>query len=186
MKSHWITRGMVGLASLGMALPTYAAGPNSRQPQTNTRGEAVPTNSRPAVTVQDIALGHGGTLSGQVVDAQGHALAATAVSIRQNGAELLQTNTDRDGKFAVSGLRGGMYQVVSGEGAGNFRLWVEDTAPPAAQPSALIVAQQDLVRGQTPLGDVAKSNVVIIGGITAAALSIPFIVHAARDKQSGS
>ena len=187
MKCNCLTRSLVGLATLGMVLPaSQAAGPVCREQQSAAPSAKAAVAVQPAAAVLDVSLGRGGSLVGQVVDAQGFGIAAAGVSIRQNGVEIGQTSTGRDGTFAVQGLRGGLYQVVAGDGAGSFRLWTENTAPPAAQPAALVVDEQAAVRGQTPLRNIATSNVVIIGGIALAALSVPFIVHAARDKKSGS
>ena len=97
--------------------------------------------------VADVALGDGGTLSGQVVDAQGAPLPATVVSIRTGGREVLQATTDAQGGFAGDGVKGGVYEVTAAGSHGVYRLWAPKTAPPSANRGILAVSG-DAVRGQ--------------------------------------
>lgn len=101
-----------------------------------------------APAVADIALADGGLFVGKVVNAQGAPLAKVAVSMQQAGQEVATTVTDEKGVFAVQGLRGGLYQVVSEGGVVSYRLWAANTAPPAANQSALIVTGDAIVNGQ--------------------------------------
>lgn len=98
--------------------------------------------------VADIALADGGLFTGKVVNAQGAPLAKAAVSLQQAGHEVASTVTNEEGVFAVQGLRGGLYQVVSERGVVAYRLWEANTAPPAANQSALIVTGDSVVNGQ--------------------------------------
>ena len=101
-----------------------------------------------ASPIGDVALGPGGTLAGQVVDAQGIGIPGAAVSLFQRDAEVARTVTDQGGYFQVAGLRGGSYQVVSADGSAVFRLWNAGMAPPAARPGALVVSGAPALRGQ--------------------------------------
>ena len=157
----------VCLAVLGFCLPQplLAAGPAGQTP-----------------VVTDVALSDGGVLFGQVVDAQGSAKASVPVFIRAGDRELAVSKTDGAGYFAFSGLRGGVYQLTAAEGLGAYRLWAPDTAPPAAQPGALIVAGQDLVRGNLYRPQFGRlrfwlSNPWVVGGIVATAVAVPVIIH---------
>lgn len=144
--------------------------------------------------VADIALADGGMMTGKVVNAQGAPLAKTAVSLQQAGQEIAKTVTNEEGVFAVQGLRGGLYQVVSEGGMVSYRLWAPNTAPPAANQSALIVTGQDVLAGQycgpnacPPgttsggghgngiMGWVREHPLLVAGGI-AAAIAIPLAV----------
>lgn len=107
---------------------------------------ATPVAAGPVVA--DVALAQGGLFSGKVVNAQGAPLAKTAVSLQQAGVEVASTATNEEGVFAVQGLRGGLYQVVSEGGQVSYRLWAPNTAPPAANQSALIVTGQEILNGQ--------------------------------------
>jgi hypothetical protein len=96
----------------------------------------------------DIALTKGGVLIGQVVDTQGQTLKEAEVVLKSGGKEIARCKTDEAGKFQVAGLRGGSIEVASMGTSGNCRVWAPGTAPPAAQPGLLVVAEGDVVRGQ--------------------------------------
>jgi hypothetical protein len=100
-----------------------------------------------AGAVIDVALGEGGALAGQVVDAQGAPLAGTVVSLRSGGRQMLQATTDARGAFEMEGVKGGVYEVTAGGHHGVYRLWAPRTAPPAANRGIMAVSG-DAVRGQ--------------------------------------
>ena len=70
----------------------------------------------------------------------------------QNGQLISSTKTDEQGMFAISGLRGGLHQIVAGGEVRTIRLWAEGTAPPIAKQGLLMVRQQTVMRGQQPHG----------------------------------
>ena len=97
------------------------------------RASIVPAGSRPAVaatapsgsaqspTISDVSLGEGGILTGQVLTGQGAPLPQSTVIVRGIGSEAITTISDPQGRFAIRGLKGGTYEVVSGGGYGVFR-----------------------------------------------------------------
>ncbi|MCA9230061.1 MAG: carboxypeptidase regulatory-like domain-containing protein [Planctomycetales bacterium] len=130
----------------------------------------------PATAPRDVALHEGGVLLGQVVDAQGGSVAGAPVSLYSGGKEVARTESDVAGKFAVSGLQGGVYQVASAQGQDVYRLWNAQTAPPAAQRGMMLVSNPDIVRGQGPFGGIANwvsQHPIITAGAVAAAIAIP-------------
>ncbi len=122
---------IIALVCVGMLMPHTLLG-------------AVPAK----VKINDVALGNGGTLVGQVVDQQGLGMAGAQVVVLQQGQKPVQTVADRTGKFQVVGLKGGTAQVATAGGQGVYRLWTGKTAPPAAQRSALLLSNGPVVRGQ--------------------------------------
>lgn len=102
----------------------------------------------PQAKVTDVALGNGGALVGQVVDQQGIGIAGAQVVILQQGRKPVQTVADNTGRFQAVGLGGGTAQVVTAGGQGVYRLWAANTAPPAANRSALLLSNGTVVRGQ--------------------------------------
>ena len=136
-------------------------------------------------TVLDIELGAEGTLVGRVVDRQGIVQRDATVTVASEKGEALQVKTDRQGRFAVRGLRGGEYRLVADKQFVQTRLWRHATAPPHAKRQALVVIGA-AVRGVecdcddcVPPGHFdgfllrALRNPWIIGGLTAAAIAIP-------------
>ncbi len=103
--------------------------------------------SRPLVT--DVSLVAQGLLVGQVVDSQGVGISNARVMVRQMDRDLVGTATDKTGRFAVSGLRSGTYQLVAANGQSTVRVWKANAAPPVAKPSVMIVSgSQEVIRAQ--------------------------------------
>ncbi|NQT13549.1 MAG: carboxypeptidase regulatory-like domain-containing protein [Planctomycetes bacterium] len=186
--------GAVVLACVGMLLPSPVVQAATAAGQTDSRGQA----ERALPEIVDVALYDGGTLRGQVVDVQGQPLPRTAVSIRQSDRDIATAVSNEVGYFRLTGLRGGMYAVVAGEAVGTCRLWAPNTAPPSAQPGALVVVGDEQVLGQGPHGGFQCSprgcrpvrcyspmsrlkywlaNPLVIAGIVATAVTIPVVIH---------
>jgi hypothetical protein len=73
--------------------------------------------------------------------------------------------------------------VVSTGAVGIYRVWTPGTAPPSAQPAALIITGQDLERGQfypfrhgCAWAKFWLSHPCVIAGIVAASVAIPVIL----------
>jgi hypothetical protein len=151
---------------------------------------AAPAAAAPqhSVAVADVALSKDGGLHGRVVDAHGAPVAQTPVVIRANGVDVEAVTTDRNGNFAASNLRGGVYQLVAHENVQSYRLWAPGTAPPSAPSQATLVAGAPVYRGQDgyaapPLNTGA---VLAVGLVVTAAIAIPIAVSNANDDDSGS
>jgi hypothetical protein len=104
------------------------------------------TPEQPTV-VADVAMTADGRLVGQVLDGQGLPLAGTPVAVFDQRHQAGATMTDAAGYFAVAGLRSGVYQVAAADGRAFYRVWAPGMAPPGAQHGALVVAGEDLARG---------------------------------------
>jgi hypothetical protein len=177
-----------------MLLPTPVVQAAGTAPNADTRGRAPETLPE----IVDVALGDGGTFCGQVVDAQGQPLARTTVSVRNLDREVASAVSDESGHFRMTGLRGGMYGIVAGEAVGTCRLWAANTAPPSAQPAALVVVGGEQVLGQGPFGGFKccppkhrpvlcrsplsqmkfwLAHPLVIAGIVATAVAIPVAIH---------
>jgi hypothetical protein len=146
----------------------------------------------PFTAAPDVALDAEGTLHGQVVDVQGNPQSKTAVAVRHRGREVARTVSDESGRFRLSGLRGGLHEIVVGQSATVCRAWAPNTAPPSARPAALVVLGDQQVLGQCgPQGCAPQScapracnrlkcwlaNPLVIAGIIAAAVAIPVAIH---------
>jgi hypothetical protein len=127
----------------------------------------------------DVALGPDGLLFGRVVDARGTPAASLAVSLQTfQNQEVAGVVTDPQGRFAVRAVRGGVYQLITPQGGGIYRLWAPGTAPPFAPQVATLVLGGDTVRGAPPGDPEAAhgtfkywlSNPVVIGGAVAGAI----------------
>lgn len=154
----------VALATLGMMIPNapaMAAGSSRVQVKTVD------------AKIFDIALSHGGTFKGRVVDHTGAAMEGAAVTVKQNNKEVARSITDKNGTFAVGNLKTGVYSIASGATEGTYRVWSEKAAPPSAKEQGLLVMGENGARGQFGCGDGA--GVYIVGAIAVAALIVGII-----------
>jgi hypothetical protein len=129
--------------------------------------------------VADVALRDGGTLVGAVYSAEGLPQSARLVSVQSNGKEVVRATTDEHGRFVAPGLKGGVYQLVTTEGMSTYRAWSEGTAPPAAQPAALVVTG-DVARGFGHHGGGLGgwlSNPWVLAAIVATAIAVPIALN---------
>lgn len=181
---------MVSLAILSMTLA---------QPAAAAQVGAPPAASK----ISDVALLDGGIFHGKVTTRDGTPVGQTIVSLSQAGREVARVQTGRDGLFQVVGLRGGVYQVTTNGNTGVYRFWNQDSAPPAAQPGAMLITSDAVVRGQcggqcgpaactAPCGPRCGPRCfpfprpLIVGGIIAAAIAVPIAVSGDDDSDSGS
>lgn len=140
MKTLNLVRGAaVALATLGLMLPA---------PQVQAAsGKALNVKTVDA-SMLDIGLQADGAFAGRVVDHTGTAANHAEVIVRQGSKEVARTTTDAQGRFAVKGLRGGVYEVASGKTVGTYRVWQSEVAPPAAKEQALLILGENGARGQ--------------------------------------
>ena len=162
------------LALAGLLLPAPCLEAVVRANEMPVRPDGPP----PAVT--DMTLARGGVLKGQVRDTQGSPLAQTKVELVRNGRPIIATVTASDGRFALSALRGGVYQVTAGGGTAVIRAWASNTAPPGASQSILIVSGGDLIRGQRERLAAFLTNPWILTAMVALAIGIPVAVQEYR------
>jgi len=127
----------------------------------------------PTAVIRDVALQAGGTMRGQVVDAQGNPCGQVPLRVIRttDQAAVVTAQTDAQGRFAVSGLTGGVYRVETPVGAAVYRLWAPNAAPPSAIASALVVQGDPAVRGN--LGGLGWFGWTLIGLGVAAAIALP-------------
>jgi hypothetical protein len=154
------------VAAVGMAMPQAAL-------------------AAPAKTAMpgDIALREGGVFVGQIVNAHGVAIAEAPVTMVSGGKAIALTRTDKQGRFAVQGLRGGQYDVVAMNGTSTYRVWAPKTAPPTARSGALIVAGEEVMSAQGHggmLGFVQSYPLLTAAAVTAA-IAIPVGIAASDD-----
>ncbi|MCA9241913.1 MAG: carboxypeptidase regulatory-like domain-containing protein, partial [Planctomycetales bacterium] len=119
----------------------------------------------------------------QIVNAQGAAMSGVDVAMVTGGKAVAVTKTDKQGRFAVRGVRGGQYDVVAGGGKSTFRVWASKTAPPTARNGALIVTGSDVVNGNIHggvLGFVQSYPLLTAAAVTAA-IAIPVGIAASDD-----
>ena len=155
---------IVGLALAGSCLPTTAW----------TADAGIP--SPPQIT--DLALRDGGVLVGQVVNDKNTPQRGMRVSLRDSqDREVATAITNRRGFFTMSGIRGGVYQLVTRRGRQVYRIWPPDTAPPSAQQTVRLV-----VNGEGTTGDPAMGT--LVGAGVATAICVPVLYGSIKQPAS--
>ena len=177
-------------AALGTALCLTVLLSDSIRAAEWTSTQQQPTTTRP---LTDVSLGAGGLLNGIVRDGNGSPKANAPVTLVQNQREIASTTTDEYGRFAIRGVRGGAYIIVSGSQANNYRAWAPGTAPPSAG-SNVQLQVGPVVRGHFggKIGSHLPSlhpvqylhNPIAIGGVIGMAVGLPIILH--DDEPGGS
>ena len=164
----------ISLATLSMVFPQI--GLLADEAQAPARAAAKATR---VVTAPDVALTTGGTFSGRVVDHAGKALEGAQVTVRQGKTEVSKTVTNKEGIYSFKNVKGGVYQVASGNTEGTFRVWAERTAPPAAKEHALLVMGENGARGQ--FGAVDPTLVILTAGVIASVVIGAIILKKVND-----
>ena len=173
---------IVALSAIGLLIPRAAIA--APQPSAAPRTSALPVVAPPqSSSVLDVALDNGGILHGQVVDPQGKPLAGVGVQLWRQQRSAGTATTNAGGYFELAGLQGGIYQVDAAQSHDTWRLWAPRTAPPAAQPAAMVVAGGNTARGQMGAGRYWIPALVVTG-IVAAAIAIPIAVSNSNNNGS--
>jgi len=166
----FVQRLAVSLAAAGLCVPQMALA-------------ATPLNHQPPV-IADVRLNEGGVLIGQVVTPHGVAVPDTDVLLGSGDQAVNTVKSDQNGHFTFAGLSNGVYQVSTAGGQQVYRLWTAETAPPAAQPHAMLVA--DTVRGQQGMRTFRNlmANPWVVAAIIATAVAIPVAIHNSKKPSS--
>jgi hypothetical protein len=129
----------------------------------------------PRSAIRDVALAGSGEFRGQVLDIQGQPRPQVPVLVSRQGEAVVRTETDQQGRFAVHGVNGGIYEVQTPAGTGVYRVWSPGTAPPSAVSEAMIVPDEALIRAQSRGGQALSwlANPWVLAGLVAAAIAIP-------------
>ena len=157
-------------------------------PGTAIRGES-PAGAPAASTVPDVRLDEQGRFHGVVVDGQGHPMAQTVVkltsaatrSVSSTTREPATVVTDEQGRFVFADVTAGSYRIETTSGAYLCRLWTHVAAPPSAAGALLVVNDPQVARGQRPIGELFRTDALLMATVVAAAIAIPIIVHKSQD-----
>lgn len=178
-----------------------AASPRSNQAKSIPREQKVSprqtpdtkTAERTLPSTTDVALsGKQGTLLGQVIGPAGKPRPNVMVSLRVDNRVSAKGKSDSQGRFAFTNLRGGVYQVMAGNGFGTFRAWADGTAPKSAKRKALVVVAEETIRGQMGKPDWkgrlrrCLRNPIVLAGIVGTAVAVPLAVQDSKDDPSGA
>ena len=100
-------------------------------------------------TVKKVVLDQGTTLKGAIVDAAGNPVANAPLVIGQQGKFVTKLATDADGRYEVTGLKQGYYQVASFAGVQNIQVVDAKSAPKDSVRGVVqVINDEGIARGQ--------------------------------------
>jgi hypothetical protein len=154
-------------------------------------------NAHHGPAILDVRLTEIGVLLGALTDGAGRAIPNQSVALRSGSNVVAQTQSDRQGRFALRPPQPGSYQLQAGNTARVLRIWTAAAAPPAAQSHVLLV-DDTVVRGQHGHGHrggqpgvggglydggimQVLSNPWVFSGVVAAGIAIPIAIAASDD-----
>lgn len=132
-----IGRTMLGLAAATMVLPL----------------NSIMAADAAAPVMTDVALQQDGSLHGAVLTAAGTPIVNTPVVIQHSGRAIATVVTNAEGRYQVSGLRGGVHTVQAVGTTTPCRFWTAAGAPPAARRGLALVKDGAVVRAQSCCDD---------------------------------
>jgi hypothetical protein len=132
--------------------------------------------------IRDVELRSDGQLVGQIAKVNGQPAAAQQLIAIQDGRHLGVVTSDQLGRFRITGLHGGLFQIVSGGRITLCRGWADGTAPPVASRELLLVQPGVIERGQRPFRDLIFADPVMVGLVIAAAVAVPIAVSNSRSE----
>ncbi len=170
---------LIWLAALGLFLPQLTLAQLTLAQLTLAHSAAMASD--PSPTTIDVMLRDGGLLLGQVVDAQGQPQPFVPVSLYAKDRLLATAQTDAQGRYTLTGLRGGIYRLVSAGGHGTYRLWNPGAGPPTCRGAALLIVGNAL-RGNLGLPGAGAlhfwlSDPYVVAGLIGAGVAVPIIIH---------
>ena len=175
------------LAVTGLLIPTqcFSQAPvEDQSPNLPTLASFQPAEAQ-AVRPVDISLDEGNTLRGAVVDNAGKAAPFATVLLMRQQQIVAVGQSSKEGKFAIANVRGGVYQIASGDRVTLLRCWADGSAPPSAKDATLLQIS-DVQRAQISPASCALMNPWIIAGVALAAIAIPIAIDANRDDRDAS
>ncbi len=154
---NWLKGTAIALAAIGTVLPA---------PQLQAADGKSPLKVEVTeAKVLDITMSQEGAFAGRVIDFSGSAVADAEVVISQGNREIAKTTSDESGVFSVSGLKGGVYDVRSGNTAGQFRIWTATAAPESSKEQALVVLGKNGTRGA--IGGMGGGTIILTAAVIA-------------------
>lgn len=170
---NWLKGAAITLAALGMTIPALQL----QAAQGNGPLKVETTEA----SVLDIVMSHEGVFAGRVIDHAGNPVSNAEVEISRGKTAVTKMMTDSSGRFAVHGLKGGVYDVRSGKTAGSFRIWTEAAAPESAKEQALVILGENGTRGS--IGGLGGGTLVLTAAVIASVIISAIAINRINDLQ---
>lgn len=193
MKRHtWWQRACAWVAAATVVVPMQVM---ANQPVVVPQVPVKPQPAQPAVKTVDVALDVHGRLSGQVVNVEGQPQVKSVVSLT-DGKQTQKVITNQRGEFRLDNVATGSYRLQVGKQLKPCRVWKQAAAPPQANQGVMLIAGDQIVRGQTYCGSPvaagyggfkeAMTHPLVVAGVVAAAIAIPVAIHNSDDDDNSA
>lgn len=193
MKRHtWWQRACAWVAAATVVVPMQVM---ANQPVVVPQVPVKPQPTQPAVKTVDVALDVHGRLSGQVVNVEGQPQVKSVVSLT-DGKQTQKVITNQRGEFRLDNVATGSYRLQVGKQLKPCRVWKQAAAPPQANQGVMLIAGDQIVRGQTYCGSPvaagyggfkeAMTHPLVVAGVVAAAIAIPVAIHNSDDDDNSA
>ena len=111
-----------------------------------------------ADSMTNVQLGEGNALRGAIVDQNGKPVAGAPVMIGQQGSIVAHLDTAADGRYTLTDVQPGIYQVASYAGVVNVRVFEGDAPADAVQGVIQTIDDEGIARGQCASGSCESSS----------------------------
>lgn len=170
---NWLKGTAIALAAIGTMLPA---------PQLQAaEGKAPLKIETTQASVLDISMSAEGIFAGRVIDHAGNVVPDAEVVISQGNRQVAKTVSDQSGAFSVSGLKGGVYNVRSGNTEGSFRIWTQSAAPESSKEQALVILGKNGTRGA--IGGMGGGTLVLAAAVIASLIISAIAISKLNDLQ---
>lgn len=158
MDAMQFVRGLlIAVATFGVACPQAA-----RAGQESLVQDKKPINGGAVIVDSD------GLLVGALVDASGHGVGESAVAVIKDGKLLLNSQTDKSGKFQAKGVTPGKILVVTNQTLHQFQAVDSKTAGKDAKQGVIIAVDPEIARGQFNRWSAGLIGTLLVAGVVAA------------------
>lgn len=148
---------MITAATFGVACPQVARA--GQEP-------SVPTKE--AINGGTVTVTPDGLLVGALIDASGHGVGEAAVAVVKDGKLLLNSKTDKAGKFQARGVTPGKILVVTNQTLHKFQAVDSTTADPDAKKGIIIPVDPEIARGAFNKWSAGLIGTLLVAGVVAA------------------
>lgn len=137
-------------------------------PQVARAGQENLVQNKQAIDGGSVMVTPEGLLVGALVDASGHGVGESAVAVVKDGKLLLNSKTDKSGKFRATGVTPGKFFVVTNQTLHQYQAVGSNTADQPAKKGVIIRVDPEIARGSFSKMSAGLIGTLLVAGVVAA------------------